>query len=44
MNRDALDKMVGDYAFTCPTVDYAYRYAETGNNVYMYYFTQASSA
>ena len=43
MNRDALDKIVGDYAFTCPVVDYAYRYAETGNNVYMYHFTERAS-
>ena len=43
MNRDALDKMVGDYAFTCPVVDFAYRYAETGNNVYMYYFNERAS-
>ncbi len=42
-NRDALDKMVGDYAFTCPVVDFAHRYAETGNTVYMYYFTERAS-
>ncbi|XP_022918728.1 acetylcholinesterase-like [Onthophagus taurus] len=37
-NRDALDKMVGDYQFTCNVNEFAYRYAETGNNVYMYYY------
>ncbi|PNF29354.1 Acetylcholinesterase [Cryptotermes secundus] len=37
-NRDALDKMVGDYQFTCNVNEFAHRYAETGNNVYMYYF------
>nr|NVI69573.1 acetylcholine esterase [Cucujiformia] len=37
-NRDALDKMVGDYHFTCNVNDFAHRYAETGNNVYMYYY------
>lgn len=42
-NRDALDRMVGDYAFTCPVVDFAHRYAETGNNVYMYYFSERAS-
>jgi hypothetical protein len=26
-NRDALDKMVGDYAFTCAVVDYGHRCA-----------------
>ena len=42
-NRDALDRMVGDYAFTCPVVDFAHRYAETGNNVYFYYFNERAS-
>ncbi|KAH1001564.1 hypothetical protein HUJ04_005564 [Dendroctonus ponderosae] len=32
-NRDALDKMVGDYQFTCNVNEFAHRYAETGNNV-----------
>ena len=42
-NRDALDKMVGDYAFTCPAVDFAQYYAESGNNIYMYYFSERAS-
>ena len=42
-NRDALDKMVGDYAFTCAVVDYGHRFAETGHNVYMYYFSERAS-
>lgn len=42
-NRDALDKMVGDYAFTCPVMNMAHRYAETGNNVYVYYFSERAS-
>nr|CAH7718225.1 unnamed protein product [Callosobruchus chinensis] len=37
-NRNALDKMVGDYQFTCNVNEFAHRYAETGNNVYMYYY------
>lgn len=41
-NRDALDKMVGDYQFTCNVNEFAHRYAETGNNVYMYYFKHRS--
>lgn len=41
-NRDALDKMVGDYHFTCGVNEFAHRYAETGNNVYMYYFKHRS--
>nr|AAP87381.1 acetylcholinesterase-2 [Nephotettix cincticeps]BAI63653.1 ace-paralogous acetylcholinesterase [Nephotettix cincticeps]BAI63654.1 ace-paralogous acetylcholinesterase [Nephotettix cincticeps]BAI63655.1 ace-paralogous acetylcholinesterase [Nephotettix cincticeps]BAI63656.1 ace-paralogous acetylcholinesterase [Nephotettix cincticeps] len=41
-NRDALDKMVGDYHFTCNVNEFAHRYAETGNNVYMYYFKYRS--
>ena len=35
--------MVGDYAFTCPVVDFAHRFAETGNNVYFYYFNERAS-
>ena len=45
-NRDAVNKYVGDYQFTCPVVDWAHRYAETGgdlSNVYMYHFIQQSS-
>nr|CAD7426421.1 unnamed protein product [Timema monikensis] len=42
-NRDALDKMVGDYHFTCNVNEFAHRYAETGNNVYMYYFKYRSA-
>ncbi|XP_013793998.1 acetylcholinesterase-like isoform X1 [Limulus polyphemus] len=42
-NRDAIDKIVGDYHFTCSVNEFAYRYAETGNEVYMYYFTHRSS-
>eukprot|EP00095_Tigriopus_kingsejongensis_P006002 maker-scaffold505_size153196-snap-gene-0.26 protein:Tk06002 transcript:maker-scaffold505_size153196-snap-gene-0.26-mRNA-1 annotation:"ace1 type acetylcholinesterase" len=42
-NRDAIDKMVGDYAFTCPVVEFAYQYANSGNNVYMYYFSERAS-
>lgn len=38
-NRNALDKMVGDYHFTCNVNEFAARYAETGNKVYMYYYT-----
>lgn len=42
-NRDALDKMVGDYQFTCNVNEFANRYAETGNNVYMYYYKHRSA-
>lgn len=38
MNRDALDKIVGDYQFTCNVNEFAGRYADTGNTVYMYYY------
>jgi len=37
-NRDALDKIVGDYQFTCNVNEFAGRYADTGNTVYMYYY------
>jgi len=42
-NRDALDKMVGDYFFTCNVNEFAEFYAENGNNVYMYYFKHRST-
>ncbi|GBP16249.1 Acetylcholinesterase [Eumeta japonica] len=41
-NRNALDKMVGDYHFTCSVNEFAYRYAQTANNVYMYYYKHRS--
>ncbi|XP_055377991.1 acetylcholinesterase-like isoform X2 [Condylostylus longicornis] len=41
-NRDALDKMVGDYHFTCNVNEFAHRYAKDGNNVYMYLYTHRS--
>nr|ADA63843.1 acetylcholinesterase [Lasioderma serricorne] len=43
-NRDALDKMVGDYQFTCNVNEFAHRYAETGNSVYMYYYKHRTVA
>ncbi|KPM10761.1 acetylcholinesterase-like protein 4 [Sarcoptes scabiei] len=42
-NRDAIDKIVGDYHFTCQVNKMADRYASVGNEVYMYYFTHRSS-
>nr|AHB20142.1 acetylcholinesterase type 1 [Pardosa pseudoannulata] len=42
-NRDAIDKIVGDSQFTCGVNDMALRYAETGNDVYMYFFSHRSS-
>ena len=30
---DAIDKMVGDYQFTCPVQEFAQRYADTFNDV-----------
>lgn len=41
-NRNALDKMVGDYHFTCGVNEFALRYAETGNKVYTYYYKHRS--
>lgn len=43
MNRNAIDKMVGDYHFTCNVNEFAYQYAVAGNNVYYYYYTHRSS-
>lgn len=42
-NRDALDKMVGDYHFTCNVNEFADFYSQSGNNVYMYHFKHRSS-
>ncbi len=44
---DALDKMVGDYQFTCPTLEMAQRYADTALpsvTVYQYFFDHRSSS
>ena len=43
MNRNAIDKMIGDYHFTCNVNEFAYYYAANDNNVFMYYFTHRSS-
>lgn len=40
---DAIDKMVGDYQFTCPVQEFAQRYAETFNDVYLYLFEHRAS-
>jgi len=42
-NRVAVDRMTGDWEFTCPVLDFAHKYSETGNNVYMYYFSEVAS-
>lgn len=42
-NYDALDKIAGDYYFTCHVNEFAYQYANSSNSVYMYYFKQRSS-
>ncbi|XP_015440531.1 PREDICTED: acetylcholinesterase-like [Dufourea novaeangliae] len=42
-NRNALDKIVGDYQFTCNVNEFAGRYADTGNTVYMYYYKHRSA-
>lgn len=42
-NNDALDKMFGDFQFTCPVNELAQRYASAGNQVYMYHYRHRSS-
>ena len=42
-NRDAVDKMVGDYHFSCHVIELAFRYASAGINVFMYNFIHRSS-
>ena len=43
LNRQALDRMVGDQSYTCPVMDFSHRFSETGNNVYVYHFEKRSS-
>ncbi|XP_076040560.1 acetylcholinesterase-like [Oratosquilla oratoria] len=43
MNRDAIDKMVGDYHYVCNVNEFANYYAQSGNNVFMYYFVHRST-
>lgn len=42
-NRDALDKIVGDYQITCNVNEFARKYAEAGNEVFMYFFKHRST-
>lgn len=42
-SNDALDKIFGDYQFSCPVQDFALRYSSTGNEVYMYHYKHRSS-
>ncbi|KRZ73534.1 Acetylcholinesterase 1 [Trichinella papuae] len=41
--QQALDKMFGDYHFTCGVNEFARRFQDHGSPVYSYYFTQRSS-
>lgn len=43
-NREAVDRIVGDYHFTCHVNEIAYRYAYYGNNVYSYHFVHRPSS
>uniref|UniRef100_A0A915K0B0 Carboxylic ester hydrolase n=1 Tax=Romanomermis culicivorax TaxID=13658 RepID=A0A915K0B0_ROMCU len=42
--QDALDKMLGDYHFTCSVNEAAQAYLKHGGVVYSYYFTHRASA
>ncbi|XP_013790879.1 acetylcholinesterase-like [Limulus polyphemus] len=42
-NRDMLIGMMGDKFITCDTNEFAYKYAERGNDVFMYFFTHTPS-
>lgn len=41
--RDALDDVVGDRSFLCPTMDFAEKYSESGQNVFVYHLTHRAS-
>lgn len=43
INRDMIDKMIGDYNFHCPTQDFSSAYSDQSNNVYVYYYTHRYS-
>ncbi|XP_022257792.1 acetylcholinesterase-like [Limulus polyphemus] len=42
-NRDMLIDLVGDKFITCDTNEFAHKYAQRGNDVFMYYFTHTPS-
>ncbi len=43
-NLISLDNAVGDYHFTCNVNEFGQTYANAGENVYMYYFTERYSS
>lgn len=42
--QDALDKMMGDYHFTCNVNEFAQKFEQFGGSVFYYYFTHRASA
>ncbi|XP_022258738.1 acetylcholinesterase-like isoform X1 [Limulus polyphemus] len=42
-NRDMLIDLVGDKFITCDTNEFAHKYAQQGNDVFMYFFTHTPS-
>ena len=42
-NRDALDKVSGDRAFTCPTIELTEAFDGAGIRTYFYYLTHRAS-
>ena len=42
-NRDSLDKVSGDRAFTCPTIDLNNAFDQAGLRTYLYYLTHRAS-
>ena len=42
-NRDALDKVSGDRAFTCPTIELTEAFDDAGIQTYFYYLTHRAS-
>ncbi|XP_062987529.1 cholinesterase [Elgaria multicarinata webbii] len=41
--RDAMDDVIGDYYFICPTVEFTKYFAQAGNNAFLYFFEHRSS-
>nr|XP_034989103.1 cholinesterase isoform X3 [Zootoca vivipara] len=41
--RDAMDDIVGDYNFICPTVEFVKHFVEAQNNAFLYFFEHRST-
>ncbi|XP_059188207.1 acetylcholinesterase-like [Centropristis striata] len=42
-NRDSMGRLLGDYNFVCPVLDFAHRYSQRGGKTLLYLFDHRSS-